>query len=248
MGLRTPCKARFDLKTSAGFGRGVGSARRLFRCPAPAFTFVASVPSPCSFFCLVPLLPWLALHCTAPHCTAPHCTAPHRTAPHRTAPHRTDTAPHRTAPHRTAPHCTAPHRTAPHCTRTALELDWDAPVPPGMAAPALVLGTDVAYCSALWKPCAAALAALCGPATIALVGVTRTDTGPPFFAALSANGLEYYLLEHQGDFALFLVCKNRPFFGAGDGADCGEAELPVQLPADLLLERLLRPCRPAISR
>lgn len=60
---------------------------------------------------------------------------------------------------------------------------------------------------------------MAGPETLVLVGVTRTDTGPPFFRLLSEAGFDYCLLrtdeiEGQGaslasGFGLFSVVRRR---------------------------------------
>lgn len=60
---------------------------------------------------------------------------------------------------------------------------------------------------------------MAGPPTLVLLGVTRTDTGPPFFRMLSDAGFDYCLLrtdeiEGQGasvasGFALLSVVRRR---------------------------------------
>ena len=76
----------------------------------------------------------------------------------------------------------------------------------------LVIGTDVAYAPELHAPLIATLTAVCGAATVVLLGVTRSDTPPSFFAALGRAGFGYHLISAQGDFGLFRVAREGPFW------------------------------------
>jgi len=82
----------------------------------------------------------------------------------------------------------------------------------------LVIATDCAYHERLYEPLAAVLAAACANASVVLLGVTRSDTGPAFYAALRARGLEYRLAEKPPDdySALLAVCAAAGFDGKRD--------------------------------
>lgn len=85
---------------------------------------------------------------------------------------------------------------APTTKVTVLEYDWlndDVnhlePLPFDV-----IIGTDVAYCEELYEPVVAALRRIAGPETLILLGVTRTDTRPPFFRLLQEAGFDYCLV------------------------------------------------------
>lgn len=90
----------------------------------------------------------------------------------------------------------------------------------------VIVGTDVAYCKELYKPVVMALDAVAGPASLIILGVTRTDTGPLFFQYLHCAGFDYCLLPIAGDgnssleaggFALISVVQKEKRPGWSDG-------------------------------
>lgn len=80
----------------------------------------------------------------------------------------------------------------------------------------VIVGTDAAYCEELYQPVIKALCHVAGPNSIILLGVTRTDTRPPFFKRLRQAGFDYCLIrchdstgegEESRGFALFSVVR-----------------------------------------
>ena len=95
------------------------------------------------------------------------------------------------------------------------ECEWGREAYPELEGGApfdLVIGTDVAYSPELHAPLITTLRAVCGAATVVLLGVTRSDTPPSFFAALGRAGFGYHLISAQGDFGLFRVAREGPFW------------------------------------
>jgi hypothetical protein len=63
---------------------------------------------------------------------------------------------------------------------------------------------------------AQAYSTLAGPQTVIILGVTRSDTGPPFFAKLQAAGFDYCLIggnkaleKGGGNFVLLSIVDRR---------------------------------------
>ena len=95
------------------------------------------------------------------------------------------------------------------------ECEWGREAYPELEGGApfdLVIGTDVAYSPELHAPLITTLRAVCGAATVVLLGVTRSDTPPSFFAALGRAGFGYHLISAQGDFGLLRVRREGPFW------------------------------------
>jgi 2-polyprenyl-3-methyl-5-hydroxy-6-metoxy-1,4-benzoquinol methylase len=100
------------------------------------------------------------------------------------------------------------------CDVRVFELDWTDPESAKKRGlhPSydVILATDVVYFAELYEPFIKALDMCAGPGCLGLIGVTRSDTEPAFFDALSEAGFAYYLIQGFGsNFGMFTVFRRR---------------------------------------
>ena len=99
----------------------------------------------------------------------------------------------------------------------AEEYDWAARDMSAIGDPYdVVIGTDVAYHPSLYDDCADAIWRTTKPGGVAIIGATKTDTGPSFFRKVASRGFTYHRVpeEHMSlhgnaSFNLFIIFRQR---------------------------------------